>query len=116
MLQNGLKPKLSNMVLFFTVETQQKYQEALRYYQKAIKVQPDDIGGHIHVGRIYNHLKLYTEAEEAYLHAKALLPKARPGESYQARVAPNHLNVFLNLATLIAKNGSRLEEADSLYR
>ena len=31
-------------------------------------------------------------------------------------MAPNHLNVFLNLATLIAKNGSRLEEADLLYR
>lgn len=48
--------------------------------------------------------------------AKALLPKAKPGESYQARIAPNHLNVFLNLANLIAKNETRLEEADFLYR
>ena len=31
-------------------------------------------------------------------------------------MAPNHLNVFLNLATLISKNESRLEEADYLYR
>lgn len=50
------------------------------------------------------------------LQAKALLPKAKPGESYQARIAPNHLNVFLNLANLIAKNETRLEEADMLYR
>lgn len=78
---------------------------------------------------------MYKEAEEAYLkvsstpctpappgsdcnvlQAKALLPKAKPGESYQARIAPNHLNVFLNLANLIAKNETRLEEADLLYR
>jgi len=45
-----------------------------------------------------------------------LLPKAKPGESYQARIAPNHLNVLLNLANLIAKNQTRLEEADMLYR
>jgi len=48
--------------------------------------------------------------------AKSLLPKAKPGESYQARIAPNHLNVFLNLANLIARNETRLEEADMLYR
>lgn len=51
-----------------------------------------------------------------YSQAKSLLPKAKPGESYQARIAPNHLNVLLNLANLIAKNQSRLEEADMLYR
>lgn len=44
------------------------------------------------------------------------MPKAKPGESYQARIAPNHLNVFVNLANLIAKNATRLEEADLLYR
>ena len=51
-----------------------------------------------------------------FLQAKALLPKAKPGETYQARIAPNHLNVFLNLGNLIAKNKTRLEEADKLYR
>ena len=48
--------------------------------------------------------------------AKSLLPRARPGQVYQARIAPNHLNVFLNLANLLARNRSRLEEADALYR
>ena len=32
------------------------------------------------------------------------------------RIAPNSLNLFLNLGNLIAKNLSRLEEADRLYR
>lgn len=117
---SGLKVTRSNAKLLNNVghalESKADYGTALQYFQKAIQVQPDDIGGHINVGRIYNHMKRFKEAEEAYLRAKALLPKSRPGESYQARVAPNHLNVFLNLATLIAKNGSRLEEADLLYR
>lgn len=51
-----------------------------------------------------------------WLQAKSLLPKAKPGESYKARIAPYHLNVFVNLANLIAKNATRLEEADMLYR
>ena len=117
---SGLKITRSNAKLLNNVghalESKAEYPTALRYFLKAIQVQPDDIGGHINVGRVYNHMKRFNEAEEAYLKAKSLLPKSRPGESYQARVAPNHLNVFLNLATLIAQNGSRLEEADLLYR
>ncbi|KAI5738370.1 hypothetical protein M8J77_006105 [Diaphorina citri] len=116
----GLKVNSRNAKLFNNVghalESQGKYWEALDYFQKAVSVQGDDIGAHINVGRTYNHLKLYGKAEEAYLRAKSLLPKAKPGESYQTRIAPNHLNVFLNLANLIAKNSTRLEEADLLYR
>ncbi|KAL1459084.1 hypothetical protein WDU94_011093, partial [Cyamophila willieti] len=116
----GLKVNSRNAKLFNNVghalESQGKYWEALEYFQKAVTVQGDDIGAHINVGRTYNHLKLYGKAEEAYIRAKSLLPKAKPGESYQTRIAPNHLNVFLNLANLIAKNSTRLEEADLLYR
>jgi len=39
-----------------------------------------------------------------------------PGKKYATRVAPNHLNVYINLANLIRANDSRLEEADQLYR
>ena len=39
-----------------------------------------------------------------------------PGKKYATRVAPNHLNVYINLANLIRTNDSRLEEADQLYR
>ena len=116
----GLRVNQRNAKLFNNVghalESQSNYEEALKYFITAVGVQPDDIGAHINVGRTLNHLKLFQEAENAYLQAKALLPKAKPGESYQTRIAPNHLNVFLNLANLIAKNFTRLEEADLLYR
>ncbi|XP_022904598.2 protein O-mannosyl-transferase Tmtc3-like [Onthophagus taurus] len=117
---SGLRVNQRNAKLFNNVghalEGQGRFTEALRYFQTAVSVQEDDVGAHINVGRTYNHLKMFKEAEEAYLRAKSLLPKAKPGESYQARIAPNHLNVFLNLANLISKNSTRLEEADMLYR
>ncbi|XP_050443684.1 protein O-mannosyl-transferase Tmtc3 [Adelges cooleyi] len=112
---NKLNAKLYNNV-GHALEAENRFTDALVYFNKAVSVQHDDIGAHINVGRTYNHLKMYKEAEDAYLKAKSLLPKAKPGESYQARIAPNHLNVLLNLANLIAKNQSRLEEADMLYR
>nr|NVI79230.1 putative transmembrane and TPR repeat-containing protein CG4050-like protein [Cucujiformia] len=116
----GLRVNQKNAKLFNNVghalESQAKYEEALLFFKTAVNVQQDDVGAHINVGRTYNHLKMFKEAEEAYLKAKSLLPKAKPGESYQARIAPNHLNVFVNLANLISKNFTRLEEADMLYR
>lgn len=117
---SGLKVNQRNAKLFNNVghalEAEGKYSEALQYFNKAVSVQQDDVGAHINVGRTYNHLQMFKEAEDAYLRAKSLLPKAKPGESYQARIAPNHLNVFLNLANLISRNTTRLEEADLLYR
>jgi len=144
---SGLKVNDRNAKLFNNVghalESQGRFKEALNFFNMAVQVQGDDIGAHINVGRTYNHLKMFKEAEDAYLkvsdvdeylslktclfdetcfqtlcffQAKSLLPKAKPGESYQARIAPNHLNVFVNLANLIAKNATRLEEADLLYR
>ncbi|XP_014213577.1 transmembrane and TPR repeat-containing protein CG4050-like [Copidosoma floridanum] len=117
---SGLKVNDRNAKLFNNVghalESQGRFKEALSFFHMAVQVQGDDIGAHINVGRTYNHLKMFKEAEDAYLKAKSLLPKAKPGESYQARIAPNHLNVFVNLANLIAKNATRLEEADLLYR
>ncbi|XP_014223794.1 transmembrane and TPR repeat-containing protein CG4050 [Trichogramma pretiosum] len=117
---SGLKVNDRNAKLFNNVghalESQGRFMEALNFFNMAVQVQGDDIGAHINVGRTYNHLKMFKEAEDAYLKAKSLLPKAKPGESYQARIAPNHLNVFVNLANLIAKNATRLEEADLLYR
>nr|NVI79188.1 putative transmembrane and TPR repeat-containing protein CG4050-like protein [Cucujiformia] len=117
---SGLRVNQRNAKLFNNVghalESQTKYEEALIFFKTAVSVQEDDVGAHINVGRTFNHLKMFKEAEEAYLKAKSLLPKAKPGESYQARIAPNHLNVFVNLANLISKNSTRLEEADMLYR
>lgn len=112
---NDRNAKLFNNV-GHALENEGRFQEALAYFQQAVIIQPDDIGAHINVGRTYNNLKMYDEAEKAYLKAKSLFPRIKPGESYQARIAPNHLNVFINLANLIARNQTRLEEADYLYR
>ncbi|XP_064602710.1 protein O-mannosyl-transferase TMTC3-like [Liolophura sinensis] len=98
------------------LEKDLKYHEALEFFTKAAQVQPDDIGAHINVGRTYKNLNLTTKAETAYRAALDLFPPVKPGQKYTARIAPNHLNVFLNLATLISKNQSRLLEADQLYR
>lgn len=117
---SGLRVNQRNAKLFNNVghalEGDANYADALKYFLAAVQVQPDDVGAHINVGRTYNHLKQFQQAEEAFLRAKSLLPKAKPGETYQARIAPNHLHVFLNLANLISKNHTRLEEADLLYR
>lgn len=120
LFMSGIKVNQWNAKLYNNVghalESEGKYNEALEYFQTAAKVQPDDLGAHMNIGRTYNNLGMYNDAEKAFWKAKALLPKARPGEPYQTRIAPNHLNVFLNLANLISRNGSRLEEADALYR
>lgn len=117
---SGLQVNQRNAKLYNNVghalEGENRYEEALTYFLTAVNVQPDDVGAHINVGRTYTNLEMYGEAEEAYLRAKSFLPKAKPGESYQTRIPPNYLNVFLNLANLIAKNRTRLEEADNLYR
>lgn len=116
----GIKINKRNAKLYNNVghalESQSRYGDALHYFLQAVDVQPDDIGAHMNVGRTYNNLNKYDLAEMAFHKAKDLLPRPRPGERYQARVAPSHLNVFLNLANLIARNRSRLEEADALYR
>lgn len=118
--KSGLKVNVHNAKLFNNIghalEQESQYENSLRYFLQAVAVQPDDVGAHINVGRTYNNLHMYLEAEQAFLKAKALLPRPRKGQKYQARIAPNYLNVFLNLANLYARNVSRLEEADALYR
>ena len=120
LFNSGLRVTKNNAKLYNNVghalESKGDYSNALRFFSHATNVEPSDIGGFMNVGRIYNHLKMYDKAEDMYIKAKSLLPRSRPGEVYQARVAPNHLNVFINLASLISKNKSRLEEADNLYR
>lgn len=51
-----------------------------------------------------------------FLFSSIFFFKIIPGKKYATRVAPNHLNVYINLANLIRANESRLEEADQLYR
>lgn len=120
LFQSALKVNQQNAKLFNNVghalEKDSRWREALEYFKAAAKVQPDDIGAHINVGRTYNHLNMSLEAESAFRAAIALFPPIIPGKSYTARVAPSHLNAYLNLASLIAKNESRLKEAEMLYK
>ncbi|KAK2838371.1 hypothetical protein Q7C36_013185 [Tachysurus vachellii] len=117
---SALKVNKNNAKLWNNVghalENQNDYERALRYFLQATRVQPDDIGAHMNVGRTYKNLNRSREAEEAYVVAKSLMPQIIPGKKYATRVAPNHLNVYINLANLIRANESRLEEADQLYR
>ncbi|XP_052021854.1 protein O-mannosyl-transferase TMTC3 isoform X2 [Apodemus sylvaticus] len=98
------------------LENEKNFEKALKYFLQATHVQPDDIGAHMNVGRTYKNLNRTKEAEESYMLAKSLMPQIIPGKKYAARIAPNHLNVYINLANLIRANESRLEEADQLYR
>ncbi|CAG2231886.1 TMTC [Mytilus edulis] len=120
LFRSALKVNQQNAKLFNNVghalEKDQNWSKALEYFQKAVSVQPDDIGAHINVGRTYNNMNMSTEAEEAYMKALHLFPPIIPGRSYTARIAPNHLNVYLNLATLMVKNDSRLHEADKMLQ
>merc|ERR1719474_1680220 len=117
---SGLNVNAKNAKLYNNVghafESQKKYKEALVFFKEAVNVQPNDIGAHINIGRTLNHLKRYDEAEIAYRSAQKLLPKASPGQKLITRIAPNSLNLFLNLGNLVARNTSRLEEADNLYK
>jgi len=117
---SGLKVNDKNAKLYNNVghalENQKKYSEALVLFKEAANVQPDDIGAHINIGRTLNSLQRFDEAEIAYRSAKRLLPRASPGQKLVTRIAPNSLNLFLNLGNLVARNMSRLEEADNLYK
>ncbi|XP_060080466.1 protein O-mannosyl-transferase TMTC3-like isoform X2 [Ylistrum balloti] len=120
LFKSALKVNQRNAKCFNNVghalEKEERYIEALEYFVKAASVQPDDIGAHMNVGRTYNTLNQSTEAENAYKRAMDLFPPVIPGKSYTTRVAPNHLNVYLNLASLVSKDPSRLAEADNLLK
>ncbi|XP_016831711.1 protein O-mannosyl-transferase TMTC3 isoform X1 [Cricetulus griseus] len=120
LFMSALKVNKNNAKLWNNVghalENEKNFERALKYFLQATYVQPDDIGAHMNVGRTYKNLNRTREAEESYMLAKSLMPQIIPGKKYATRIAPNHLNVYINLANLIRANESRLEEADQLYR
>merc|ERR1719282_2265568 len=117
---SGLTVNTNNAKLYNNVghalESKKNYHEALILFKEAAKVQPNDIGAHINIGRTLNFLEKFDQAEIAYRSAQRLLPRAAPGTKLVTRIAPNSLNLFLNLGNLVARNSSRLQEADSLYK
>ncbi|XP_013791998.2 transmembrane and TPR repeat-containing protein CG4050-like, partial [Limulus polyphemus] len=120
LFSSGLRVNQQNAKLYNNLgkalEERAHYQEALQYFQQAIRIQPDDVRGYLNSGRVFTHLKQYQDAEMVYLKAKSLLPQARWGKTSEVRVTQTHLQLFLNLASLISRNHTRLEEADALYQ
>ena len=53
--------------LVYKQESKGRYGEALKYFNVAAQVQPDDVGAHINVGRTLNNLGQFEEAEKVYL-------------------------------------------------
>ncbi|VDO09654.1 unnamed protein product [Rodentolepis nana] len=99
-----------------SLEAKSKFNDALLYFQQAVRVQPDDMGARINVGRTLVQLNRLEEAEAAYYQALDFFPKPKKGMVYHTRVSPKDLTIFINLANLLAKNDSRLDEADALLR
>ncbi|CAL1294996.1 unnamed protein product [Larinioides sclopetarius] len=120
LFRSGLRITKNNAKLYnnlgHVMEADGKNEDALQLFLKAAKVQPDDLGSHLNVGRMYNSLGMTEKAEKAFWMAKNLLPKVRPGKTYQTHIVPRHLDLFLNLGNLLSRNHSRLEEAQELYK
>ena len=64
------------------------------------------------MGRLLTITGKANEAEEVYQKARSLIPNANHSQTSRVTVTQSHLQVFLNLAVLIAANESRVEEAD----
>ncbi|GFQ78783.1 protein O-mannosyl-transferase Tmtc3 [Trichonephila clavata] len=120
LFRSGLRITKNNAKLYnnlgHVMEAEGKNDDALKLFLKAVEIQPDDLGSHLNVGRMYNILGMTEKAEKAFWMAKNLLPKVRPGKPYQTHIVPRHLDLFLNLGNLLSRNHSRLEEAQELYK
>lgn len=92
-----------------------RHEEALLHYEEAIRLQPTDVRGYLNLGRVLTSLRRYRAAEEVYQKAKKVLV-SNEAVMEKTYVSANHLQLYLNLALLISRNNSRLEEADELYR
>lgn len=78
------------------------------------RLQPGDIRGYLNMARLLTTAGRVPEAEEVYRRARSLLPSASQAKQGKVTVTQTHLQIFLNLAVLIAANNSRYEEADDV--
>ncbi|XP_055935990.1 protein O-mannosyl-transferase TMTC3-like isoform X1 [Argiope bruennichi] len=98
------------------LESLNRQEEALSHYESARRIEPNDIRSYLNIGRVLTYLHRYKEAEDIYRKAQTLLPILEIQSQQEVHVTPSHLQLFLNLASLISQNHSRLEEADALYK
>uniref|UniRef100_H2Z0F9 dolichyl-phosphate-mannose--protein mannosyltransferase n=1 Tax=Ciona savignyi TaxID=51511 RepID=H2Z0F9_CIOSA len=118
--RSGLKVTTQNAKIWNNIghsyEGEKDWKTAMLYFKQATTVQPNDIGAHMNLARVLEELNQTTAAESSYRAAKSFLPKPVKGKPYTARIAPNHLQLFVRLAQLIKNDESRLFEAEQLYR
>lgn len=112
---NRRNPKLFNNY-GKALENLGMHDEAILYYRKGISLEPEDIRSYLNCGKVLNFLGRYEEAERMFLQAKSLLPTQKDPLPLDMRFTTSHLHVFLNLAAVIARNHSRLAEADEIVR
>ena len=110
--QERLKKNLERQIL--TKPTAEKYLEianlcyidgsgekAIAYYQKYIKIQPNDAAAHNNLGVLFSDMGRLEEAEKCYRQAIS--------------IEPNDAAAHINLGVLLSDIG-RLEEAEKCYR
>lgn len=78
------------------------------------RLQPADVRGYLNMGRLLTTSGRTSEAEQVYRRARNLLPTVNQAKHGKVTVTQTHLQIFLNLAVLIAANHSRYDEADDV--
>ena len=115
----GLKVVPTNTKLWNNVgrmfESGGNLSDALVLFRHAAALHPDHVGSHVNIGRALAAMGRPQEAEEALVHAKRLLLYGEGGRKETSSATTGQLNVFVDLATLIAKEPGRLEEAERIF-
>ena len=110
---NQFNAKLYNNLGHF-YEKQRDWSEALKYFEIARALQPDDLGSSINIARTHLNMGDPVEAEKILWSVKPKIMQA--AKKNDQRVAPNYLSLWINLGNIISHNQSRLAEAEQVYR
>lgn len=109
---NGNNGKLYNN-LGHQYENMKNFTYAEELFRRGSEIQPDDVGSHMNLGRVLKAMGRLPEAEQAYRTGISMLPDFK--KTKKARMAPNHINIYYNLANLLREDAAGLQEADELY-
>ena len=114
LFQSGLKVNSNNAKLYNNIghfyERNRQYNEAIKFFKLAASKDSEDIGSDLNIARTLIHLDQIDEAEDLLWSIK---PKVRQS-AIKNRIIPHYLNVWINLASVISMNDSRLLEAEKV--
>ena len=82
-------------LLGLAAKTQNRSEEAVTYFQKVLRIDPNDVGANVNLGQLYSQQRKYTEAI-------AVLRTAVTAEPYNA-------TALYNLGTALLRGGQRDE-------